>query len=43
MRRWQWFQELHLHCDRFPRDEWTDFPPRRLDALAALPWLLRST
>jgi Protein of unknown function (DUF402) len=37
MQRWHRFQELHLHSERFPRGEWTDFPPRRLEALAALP------
>ncbi|MGW6932143.1 DUF402 domain-containing protein [Lentzea sp. NPDC054927] len=37
LRRWQRFLDLHLHSEREPRGEWTDFPPRRLNALMALP------
>ncbi|MEV0074427.1 hypothetical protein [Amycolatopsis sp. NPDC050768] len=37
MRRWHRFQDLHLHTHRFPRADWSDFPPRRLAGLAALP------
>lgn len=37
MRRWQAFLDRHLHSDRDPTDQWTDFPPRRLAPLAALP------
>ena len=37
LRRWQQFLDRHLHADRDPQDGWTDFPPRRLRQLAALP------
>ena len=37
LRRWQRFLDRHLHANRDPQDEWTDFPPRRLRDLAALP------
>ncbi|MDQ2583460.1 hypothetical protein CKY47_05580 [Saccharothrix yanglingensis] len=37
LRRWQRFLDLHLHADRDPPGTWTDFPPRRLHALAAVP------
>ena len=37
LRRWQRFFDLHLHSDRDPRERWTDFPPDRLRALAAVP------
>ena len=37
LRRWQRFLDTHLHAARDPRDRWTDFPPRRLRELAALP------
>lgn len=37
LRRWQRFLDLHLHADREPQAGWTDFPPRRIAALAALP------
>jgi hypothetical protein len=37
LRRWQRFLDRHLHADRDPHDQWTDFPPRRLRDLAALP------
>jgi Protein of unknown function (DUF402) len=37
LRRWQRFLDRHLHSARDPQDGWTDFPPRRLRELAALP------
>jgi uncharacterized protein DUF402 len=37
LRRWQRFLDRHLHADRAPQAEWTDFPPRSLEKLAALP------
>jgi hypothetical protein len=37
LRRWQWFLDRHLHERRDPAAEWTDFPPKRLQALANLP------
>ncbi|MEU4447442.1 DUF402 domain-containing protein [Actinosynnema sp. NPDC050801] len=37
LRRWQRFLDGHLHAARDPSATWTDFPPRRLQALAALP------
>ncbi|WP_326836955.1 DUF402 domain-containing protein [Amycolatopsis rhabdoformis] len=37
MRRRHRFHERHLHTPRFPSLTRTDFPPRRLSALAALP------
>src|SRR5690349_13195622 len=37
LRRWQRFLDRHLHAARDPSDQWTDFPPRRLRDLAALP------
>lgn len=37
LRRWQRFLDRHLHATREPLGHWTDFPPRRLEALAALP------
>lgn len=37
LRRWQRFLDRHLHTARDPQDQWTDFPPRRLRDLAALP------
>jgi Protein of unknown function (DUF402) len=37
LRRWQRFLDRHLHAARDPQDGWTDFPPRRLRKLAALP------
>jgi hypothetical protein len=37
LRRWQRFFDMHLHSDRDPRERWSDFPPQRLRALAALP------
>jgi hypothetical protein len=37
LRRWQRFLDRHLHASRDPSGTWTDFPPRRLRDLAALP------
>jgi hypothetical protein len=37
LRRWQRFLGRHLHAGRDPRRGWTDFPPRKLRDLAALP------
>jgi hypothetical protein len=37
LRRWQGFLDRHLHAPRDPQAQWTDFPPRRLRELAALP------
>jgi hypothetical protein len=37
LRRWQHFLDRHLHAPRDPVGTWTDFPPRRLRALQALP------
>jgi Protein of unknown function (DUF402) len=37
LRRWQQFLDRHLHAGRDPARDWTDFPPRRVRALAALP------
>jgi hypothetical protein len=37
LRRWQRFLDRHLHTDRDPRHGWSDFPPRAIEALAALP------
>jgi Protein of unknown function (DUF402) len=37
LRRWQRFLDRHLHAAREPQEGWTDFPPRRLRELAALP------
>ncbi len=37
LRRWQTFLDRHLHVGRYPADRWADFPPRRLQPLAALP------
>lgn len=31
------FLDRHLHAARDPHGQWTDFPPRRLRELAALP------
>jgi hypothetical protein len=36
-RRWQRFLDRHLHAGRDPRHGRTDFPPRKLRDLAALP------
>ena len=37
LRRFQAFLDLHLYGARDPSSGFADFPPRRLDALAALP------
>ncbi len=37
LRRWQRFFDRHLHGDRDPSGRWSDFPPARLRALAAVP------
>lgn len=37
LRRWQRFLDRHLHAGRDPHEQWTDFPPRRLRDLVALP------
>jgi len=37
LRRWQRFLDRHLHAARDPSGQWTDFPPRQLRELAALP------
>lgn len=37
LRRWQRFLDRHLHAAREPQAGWTDFPPRGIEALAALP------
>lgn len=37
LRRWQRFLDQHLHAARDPAGTWTDFPPRRLRDLEALP------
>jgi hypothetical protein len=37
LRRWQRFLDNHLHRGRDPRAGWTDFPPKAINPLAALP------
>jgi hypothetical protein len=37
LRRWQRFLDQHLHRDRDPGARWSDFPPRAIAELAALP------
>jgi hypothetical protein len=37
LRRWQRFLDRHLHDDRYPQADWTDFPPARIRELADLP------
>lgn len=37
LRRWQRFLDTFLHRDRDPRADWSDFPPRAIGELAALP------
>ena len=37
LRRLQAFLDVHLHGDRDPSSRWTDFPPRAIEPLAALP------
>ncbi len=37
LRRWQRFLDSCLHRDRDPSGTWTDFPPKAIEELAALP------
>lgn len=37
LRRWQAFLDRHLHTPPYPVGDWTDFPPTRIESLAALP------
>jgi Protein of unknown function (DUF402) len=37
LRRWQRFLDTYVHRDRDPRGAWSDFPPRAIARLAALP------
>jgi Protein of unknown function (DUF402) len=37
LRRWQRFLDRHLHGGRDPAGDWTDFPPKRIRPLTALP------
>lgn len=37
LRRWQRFLDRHLHAERDPRSQWSDFPPAAIRQLAALP------
>lgn len=37
LRRWQQFLDRHLHASRDPIADWTDFPPARIEKLAAVP------
>jgi hypothetical protein len=37
LRRWQRFLDEHVHRDRDPAGGWTDFPPKAIEPLAALP------
>jgi hypothetical protein len=37
LRRWQRFLDTHINADRNPTPEWTDFPPRAIRELVALP------
>ncbi|MFC7625424.1 DUF402 domain-containing protein [Microlunatus sp. GCM10028923] len=37
LRRWQRFLDRHLHRDRFPQADWTDFPPACLRPLMDFP------
>ena len=37
LRRWQQFLDRHLHAPRDPIADWTDFPPKRIEQLAAVP------
>lgn len=36
LRRWQRFLDRYLHADRWPPDEWTDFPPSSIGSLVEL-------
>jgi hypothetical protein len=37
LRRWQRFLDTYVHRDRDPRAAWSDFPPKAIENLAALP------
>ncbi len=37
LRRWQRFLDRHLHADRYPQADWTDFPPARIQEFTDLP------
>lgn len=37
LRRWQRFLDRHLHADRYPQADWTDFPPARIREFSDLP------
>jgi Protein of unknown function (DUF402) len=37
LRRWQRFLDTYVHRDRDPRAVWSDFPPKAIENLAALP------
>ncbi|HTW04928.1 MAG TPA: DUF402 domain-containing protein [Streptosporangiaceae bacterium] len=37
LRRWQRFLDTYVHRDRDPRAAWSDFPPKAIEDLAALP------
>ena len=37
LHRWQRFLDRHLHAERWPSRQWSDFPPRCISELAALP------
>jgi hypothetical protein len=37
LRRWQGFLDRHLHADRYPQADWTDFPPAAIKPLIDLP------
>ena len=36
LRRWQRFLDRHLHTDRWPPTEWSDFPPASIRDLSAI-------
>jgi hypothetical protein len=37
LRRWQRFLDRHLHSERWPSEDWADFPPAAIQPLAELP------
>lgn len=37
LRRWQLFLDRHLHADRYPVVEWSDFPPASIQQLLEIP------
>src|SRR5207253_8362002 len=50
LRRWQRFLDRHLHAERAPVENWTDFPPAAIHPLLELPpfnelvrWIDRET